>query len=358
MRLDDECRLSYYKQIASLNDEHNVYLVQHISDKRVYVKKILTIYNIEVFEYLQEHPISNMPRIYEIIVDEGRLIIIEEYITGTTLQQMLDEQGAMEENLVKDIIRQLCIILNDLHNAHPPIVHRDIKPSNIMVSPDHVVKLIDMNAAKWSLHAVGQDTVLMGTAGYAAPEQYGFAVSNTKTDIYSVGVLMNVMLTGVSPLERLAGEPMGRIVSRCVKMEANKRYDNILDVYKAVGGTKEKEPVDVPTYRYPYAPPGFRNLSPLWMSFSAFMYYCVFYFSLFVNVSSGSMVDLWLTRVVYTLTFAAIILFTGNYLGVQQKMGVPYIRQPILRFISKWVFGMSIMVIGLVFLGILQKIIL
>ena len=204
MRLDEECRLSFYQQIASLNEDHGVYLVQNISDKKIYVKKILKIYNVEVFRYLKDNPIKNTPRIYEVIEDSNQLIVLEEYISGTTLQQILDEQKGLKEEQVENIIRQLCSILLELHKAHPPIIHRDIKPSNIIISPDGVVKLIDMNAAKWSRNHSGRDTALLGTVGYAAPEQYGFASSCAQTDIYSVGILVNMMLTGVLPQERLA----------------------------------------------------------------------------------------------------------------------------------------------------------
>ncbi|MDY3905255.1 MAG: hypothetical protein SOZ47_00445 [Lawsonibacter sp.] len=80
MRLDEECRLSFYQQIASLNEDHGVYLVQNISDKKIYVKKILKIYNVEVFRYLKDNPIKNTPRIYEVIEDSNQLIVLEEYI--------------------------------------------------------------------------------------------------------------------------------------------------------------------------------------------------------------------------------------------------------------------------------------
>ena len=272
MRLDDECRLSYYQQIASLNDDHNICLVQNVTDKKVYVKKILTVYNLEVFRYLQEHPIANMPHIYEIVVDSDKLIVIEEYMSGTTLQELLGERQSLSEEETSNIICQLCTILEALHNAHPPIIHRDIKPSNIIISPDGVVKLIDMNAAKWSRDIVGHDTLLIGPAGYAAPEQYGFAASDTKTDVYSIGVLINVMLTGVPPVERLAREPMGHIVSRCTKMDPKERYDSISDVRRAVLDSKSEPDSADNRIRCRYAPPGFRTLRPLSMFFSAIGY--------------------------------------------------------------------------------------
>ena len=71
-----------------------------------------------------------------------------------------------------------------------PIIHRDIKPSNIMITEQNHVVLLDFNAAKLYTNASTNDTVLLGTKGYAAPEQYGFGSSSPQTDIYAIGVLI------------------------------------------------------------------------------------------------------------------------------------------------------------------------
>ena len=72
-----------------------------------------------------------------------------------------------------------------------------------------------------------KDTVVLGTIGYAPPEQYGVSQSNEKSDIYSLGVLLNVMLTGVHPSKKLARGKAGKIVLKCTQIDPNHRYQNI-----------------------------------------------------------------------------------------------------------------------------------
>lgn len=81
-------------------------------------------------------------------------------------------------------------------SSTPPIVHRDIKPSNIILTEGGRIVLIDLNAARLDDKKSSHDTQLIGTAGFAAPEQYGFAASSPRADLYAAGILMRVLLTG------------------------------------------------------------------------------------------------------------------------------------------------------------------
>ena len=89
MTLDDECRLSYYNNVAAINEEHNVYLVQHTETGSFYVRKTLSVYNAEVIRQLKSHPIKDMPVIIEAVEDNGSMMLIEEYIHGVTLESIL-----------------------------------------------------------------------------------------------------------------------------------------------------------------------------------------------------------------------------------------------------------------------------
>lgn len=148
MTLSDELRLSYYREIADIEADHGVFLVQDTRTKKIYVKKILPVYSLEIYQYLAQHPIEHTPRIRELAEDGNLLILIEEYIPGNTLQELLEQKGPLEEAAVLDICVQLCRILEAFHRCSPPIVNRDIKPSNILLTGDGTVKLLDLNAAK------------------------------------------------------------------------------------------------------------------------------------------------------------------------------------------------------------------
>lgn len=376
MNLEDQCRLSYYKQIAALSDEHCVYLVQHVENKHVYVKKILNVYNLEVFHYLKYHHIKNTPWIYEVVEDENKLIVIEEYISGMTLQEQLDRNGVFPETAVINMIRQLCMILKQLHQSKPPIIHRDIKPSNIIISSDGILKLLDMNAAKRSRDGIGKDTVLIGTVGYAAPEQYGFGMSSVQTDIYAVGILMNMLLSGRFRQEYITEGRLKHIIYRCTRLEPRERYqciDELLqDLDRIDGRTNTKNTAannnldasaasdsstgrNMPekSARY-YAPPGFRSLKPWKMILATLYYLFILYLGVTFEVKGESnILVIWINRIMIMAVYILEALFFCDYLDIQRKFGISKMKNGLLRWGARLVVGFVIMVVVILLMGIL-----
>jgi serine/threonine protein kinase len=92
-------------------------------------------------------------------------------------------------------MHQLCECLDSLHKLNPPIIHRDIKPENIIYH-NNKVTLLDFGIARFLDSKKSKDTLILGSVGYAAPEQFGFQQSNPQTDIYALGKLMNYLLNG------------------------------------------------------------------------------------------------------------------------------------------------------------------
>ena len=225
--------LSEYRQLTSLNAEHGVYLMQHVETGELYVQKTLVNYQADIFAGLKAEPVPNMPRIIEAIEDGGRLIVIESYVSGRTLQKILDQDGPLPVQQVLDIGLQLCAVLKKLHVRG--IIHRDIKPSNVILSDEGVVNLLDLDAAKVYNAEEQADTRLIGTHGYAAPEQYGFGASSPVTDIYAAGVLLNVLAAGEFP--NAANTPdasLNEVIRRCVRMEPGSRYQSVEELEKAL----------------------------------------------------------------------------------------------------------------------------
>ena len=93
-----------------------------------------------------------------------------------------------------------------------------------MISQDGTVKLFDLDASRQVVSGVRKDTEVLGTIGYAPPEQFGLSQSDARSDIYAIGVLLNVMLTGEHPSCKLAKGKAGRIVKKCTMIDPDSRY--------------------------------------------------------------------------------------------------------------------------------------
>ena len=131
----------------------------------------------------------------------------------------------------KKVLTGVCIALDILHKNG--LVHRDVKPENIVVDNKGRVVLIDFNVSKQISHN-NRDTVIMGTVGYAPPEQMGISQSDARTDVYAAGILLNVMITGKHPSEHLAKGRAGRIVQKCTHISPEERYQSAEQLAKAL----------------------------------------------------------------------------------------------------------------------------
>jgi serine/threonine protein kinase len=145
------------------------------------------------------HP--NLPHIYDAFNERGRSYLVMDFIDGKTLLQLLKESGfrPLPVAQVLGYALQLCDVLAYLHQQHPPIIFRDLKPTNVMVTANGHVFLIDFGIARIFKEGQEQDTALLGSPGYAAPEQHGSAQTNPRSDLYSLGATLHCCLTGRDP---------------------------------------------------------------------------------------------------------------------------------------------------------------
>lgn len=184
----------------------------------------------DVYHKLLAVTCPNLPQIMEVAERDGEVAVLEEYIQGDTVAELL--KGALfTPGEVRMIVRELCEGLWILHSMGA--VHRDIKPENVILRETGAV-LIDFDASRIYKESRKSDTQVLGTTGYAAPEQYGISQTDGRSDIYSLGVLMNVMLTGKHPSSVLAEGKMGRVILRCTMMNPEKRFQTIRHLMKAL----------------------------------------------------------------------------------------------------------------------------
>lgn len=245
-----------YKILTSIGEQKadNVVLVKRKTDGRLYVRKYIDIESVAVYNRLKNVVNRNMTRIYNVACDGNRGIVIEEFINGITLAEYMDQVGVLNEAEVCAMVMELCNALSQIHQME--VVHRDIKPENIMISNDGIIKLIDFGIARVIKEEQTQDTTILGTEGYAAPEQCGYAQTDARSDIYAVGVLMNKMLTGMLPTQCLYGfKPVGEIIKRCIAIDAQNRFQSVQElrysvekVHRMENQNKEKKNVSIITW--------------------------------------------------------------------------------------------------------------
>ena len=144
------------------------------------------------------HP--NIVKVYDVSFGDMIQYIVMEYIDGITLKEYIERQGIIEW---KDVLHLVTQVLRALQHAHESgIVHRDIKPQNIMLLQDGTIKVTDFGIARFSDKATRTMTdQAIGSVHYIAPEQARGDITDGKTDIYSVGVMLYEMLTGKLPFE-------------------------------------------------------------------------------------------------------------------------------------------------------------
>ena len=180
----------------------------------------------EVYRRLLDVRCPNLPTIFETASDGEKTLVLEEFIQGDNLADLINADPLPRDAAVRTA-RQLCRALWVLHSLGA--VHRDVKPENVLIRGGEAV-LIDFNAARLFKATQATDTVALGTAGFAAPEQFGLTQTDERADIYSMGVLLNMLLTGEHPSKKLAPGRLGRVVSRCVQTTPQKRYQTILQL--------------------------------------------------------------------------------------------------------------------------------
>lgn len=224
--------LSQYKLIAVLSNKNGA-KVMRVRHREAGKDLIVRQYDILVpaYELLKTIQHEHIPEIMDCITCEDGQIVLEEFIEGVSVSQVL-ESGKYTYRGAKAVLIGVCKAVQTLHGMHT--IHRDIKPENVLISKAGTVKLIDLNASRKTSKNKNKDTVILGTIGYAPPEQFGVGQSDARADIYAIGVLLNVMLTGEHPSCCLARGKAGRIVQKCTQIDPQSRYQSVKKLMNAL----------------------------------------------------------------------------------------------------------------------------
>lgn len=403
MTLEEESRLSFYRELTVLDEKKNIVLVQDRRNSELCVKKTLDIYSRDVYEQLASVRIEGVPAVKECVADDGKLIVVEEYVQGRSLKQVLDEHGLLNEEQAYEIAVQLVDILVRLHQLEPAIVHRDIKPSNIIIEKNGHVNLIDFNAARHVNADKNEDTRMLGTVYFAAPEQFGFGQSDERTDIYGLGATINYIMTGDKPGAGIAECIFSDILKKCLMVDAKDRYQsaeelrgvldmlnysivqdnrkkaetafgkdntvsvvrtyrNIRDIIVKMYRKYQKRNYDIDTSWRRYLLPGFRRLNVVYCLIALVWYAVIVWMTITFAVTDSKtgipVTDGELTMykiAVFVLLFGMTMWF-GNYLNIRRKLpGMKKIN--VLSTILTFGYAFTISFMFLAFFAIFMAII-
>ena len=207
-----------FKQVSVLK-ERNGGMTEIVIDAEnaIYIRKTIPYIGLP-YRKLMKLPHPLLPKVYYAAEMEGRTCVIEQYVDGRNLQDILDREGALPEETVRRVGLQLCDALEFLHGQG--IIHRDIKPSNIIMKEDGALCLIDFGAARVIKEDAEQDTRILGTPGFAPPEQYGFAATDYRSDFYALGMTLRALL---------GNEYRGSLteaIRRCVELDPERRVSS------------------------------------------------------------------------------------------------------------------------------------
>ncbi len=278
------------KEIIGVGGMANVYKAYDSIDERVVAVKILRDEHMENDELLRRfrneskaiavlsHP--NIVKVYDVSFNEDIQYIVMEHIDGITLKEYIEQQKVLRW---KEAVHFTVQILRALQHAHDKgIVHRDIKPQNIMLLEDGTIKVADFGIAKFaraSQHTVTDKAI--GSVHYISPEQAKGELSDEKSDIYSIGVMLYEMTTGTLPFE--ADSPVSvalkqiqsqakrpRVINpdipegleditiRAMQKDPARRYQSAAEMLRDIDEFKRDPSI---SFEYKYSEPATENIS-------------------------------------------------------------------------------------------------
>ncbi|NOK60582.1 MAG: FHA domain-containing protein [Chloroflexi bacterium AL-W] len=259
-----------------------VYRVQRLADNTIWALKEMhpppdtpaseTEENRRLFiqeaDLLRSLDHANLPAVADFFDHERRPVLVMEFVAGQTLESRIREANApLLEQQVLGYGIQLARVLSYLHTRQPPVIYRDLKPSNIILTPEGVLKLIDFGVARTYKARKSKDTIAMGSAGYAPPEQYGKGQTDARSDVYALGATLLHLLMNMPPIplqtpatgsirkmNPSVDEQTEQVIMKSMALDPNARYPDMASFEKALRQRLDAPYVDPITRATPPPP--------------------------------------------------------------------------------------------------------
>lgn len=200
-----------------------------------------------VWSALTECSSSRLPRIEATYELPEHFVVVYDFVPGRTLSKVIETDGPLTSESAVSLGIELCEAAGELHRHG--IVHRDISPNNIVAAADGA-HLIDLGIARMRVEGASKDTTSLGTWGFASPEQYGFAQTDARSDVYSIGRVLGFALTGIRPDDETYEQALKAIlehapaklvhaITRACSFEPSARFQSATEMAEALAGSSQ-----------------------------------------------------------------------------------------------------------------------
>jgi serine/threonine protein kinase len=188
------------------------------------------------------HP--GIPQVHNYFEIRDCSYLVEEYIEGVTLRDLISTIEPSDLSRMMSIVFQLCAILHFLNRKG--VIYRDLKPANIVINVKGIARLVDFGAARLYRKGKKQDTLLLGTPGFASPEHYGYGQTDERSDVFSIGAVLYYLFTRINPGDEpfifqdpsscnpIVCAELSSIILKATSLKPRERYATIREFRKAL----------------------------------------------------------------------------------------------------------------------------
>ena len=201
-----------------------------------------------VWSLIESCGCARLPKVEATYSLPDQFVVVYDFVPGQTLEELVVAKKRLVPEEAVSLAADICEAAAALHSRG--VVHRDLSPRNVIVAADGA-HLIDLGIARMRVEGASRDTTSLGTRGFASPEQYGFAQTDARSDVYAIGKLLGYMLTGLQPdgdeYERALGDAdatdsrLAEVVARACAFEPSSRYQSAAEMARALGRCGDAE---------------------------------------------------------------------------------------------------------------------
>ena len=201
-----------------------------------------------VWSLIESCGCARLPKVEATYSLPDQFVVVYDFVPGQTLEELVVAKKRLVPEEAASLAADICEAAAALHSRG--VVHRDLSPRNVIVAADGA-HLIDLGIARMRVEGASRGTTSLGTRGFASPEQYGFAQTDARSDVYAIGKLLGYMLTGLQPdedeYERALGDAdatdsrLAEVVARACAFEPSSRYQSAAEMARALGRCGDAE---------------------------------------------------------------------------------------------------------------------